>query len=459
MGFTNQERINFNFKIQAGKIFDANETGQWFEGRFPADFVVRAENVLLDLNLVPPANSLSQAQTNATLNPTLIQNASTFSAPFSGTFNPGVTALRLTPIPGFNNSTFAAYSTYNNFSSPRLRHWIQPQNHPLPNGLPSNGYAIRVFQGDPFSGGTEILTSDGQTGTGVNASVAWVFNYDLGILIVSEDYRSTLTNPFILGFRYIGPTLSTSSLIYYNQPGHTFVDGDVIWNNAGIWQLVDPTDWNQAIRAVGKVKSANIPNPGDFLIEYFGEYETGIVPLLPGGIGDPVYIDPANPGKLTNVRPENHPIPVYIKLNASGSIGLRTFRNIQAPRNNFAATTSPTPTNDYSQGYQVGSLWVNTATNTAFVCVDSAIGNAVWTSIGTVNEYTNTSIAVGLPNEVFTGFFTFSSNPINVKCYVNGQLLNPNGYIVTGTTLQMVDLVNRFQLEPGDEVTCWYQGI
>lgn len=461
MGFTNQERINLTTKVLAAKVFDANETGQWYEGRFPADFVVKGDNVLLELDLIPPAANLSQAQTNAAANPLLIENASTFSASFTGTYNPGITALRLTPIPGFNGSTFAAYTVYNNFASTRLKHWIQPQNHPQPSGLASNGYTVRVFQGDPFSGGVEILTSDGQTGTGANASVAWIWNYDQGILIVSEDYRSILNNPYILGFRYIGQKLSSSSLTYFNQPGHPFVDGDIIWNNSGTWQLVDPTDWEQAIRAVGRVRSANIPSSGDFLIDFFGEYQTGILPTLPGNEGDPVYIDPSNPGKLTSIRPQNLPLPVYIKLNASGSVGLKTFRNIQSPRNNYTAIGSPNATNDYSQGYQVGSLWVDTSSNQVYFCVDSTIGSAVWLNLGstTINEYVETGIAVGLPNELFPSFFSFSSSPINVKCYVNGQLLNENGYVVSGVNLQMVDFINRFQLEPGDEVTCWYQGI
>lgn len=41
-------------------------------------------------------------------------------------------------------------------------------------------------------------------------------------------------------------------------------------------------------------------------------------------------------------------------------------------------TTSPGVTNDASQGYQVGSTWINTTAGTAFVCVDTTSGAAVW---------------------------------------------------------------------------------
>lgn len=50
--------------------------------------------------------------------------------------------------------------------------------------------------------------------------------------------------------------------------------------------------------------------------------------------------------------------------------------------NNFAATTNPTANNDTSQGYQVGSRWINTTSDTAFVCVDSTKGAAIWAADG-----------------------------------------------------------------------------
>lgn len=46
--------------------------------------------------------------------------------------------------------------------------------------------------------------------------------------------------------------------------------------------------------------------------------------------------------------------------------------------NNLGATTDPTVTDDISLGYTVGSIWVNTTANRAFVCVDSTDGAAVW---------------------------------------------------------------------------------
>lgn len=47
--------------------------------------------------------------------------------------------------------------------------------------------------------------------------------------------------------------------------------------------------------------------------------------------------------------------------------------------NNLNAAVAPSATDDSSAGYEVGSLWVDTTANKAYVCVDDAVGAAVWT--------------------------------------------------------------------------------
>jgi hypothetical protein len=49
-----------------------------------------------------------------------------------------------------------------------------------------------------------------------------------------------------------------------------------------------------------------------------------------------------------------------------------------AVSNNYAATTAPGATDDGTKGYSIGSNWVNTATDTAYICVDSITNAAVW---------------------------------------------------------------------------------
>ena len=48
------------------------------------------------------------------------------------------------------------------------------------------------------------------------------------------------------------------------------------------------------------------------------------------------------------------------------------------PKNNFSATTAPTVSNDSSQGYSVGSQWIDTITDSFYVCANNSVGAAVW---------------------------------------------------------------------------------
>ena len=200
MGFSNQERININSKSLAAGVFDANSVAQWYESRFPFQMLIKESSVLSELNSIPSANNLATARTNATNNPTLIQDLSQ-----------NASAVRLTLVAGTNNSTYVAYQTYNDTSSTQLINWLQPQLIPQSNGVASIGYAIQLYDGNPSSGGTLITTSDGQTGSGDSATVGWIWNYANGMLILSNDFKATISDPYVVGFRYIGRTGSQST--------------------------------------------------------------------------------------------------------------------------------------------------------------------------------------------------------------------------------------------------------
>ena len=199
MGFSNQERININSKALLGNVIDANSVAQWYESKFPFQFIINPTSVFMELSSIPIASSLAQARTNATNNPTLLQDLSQ-----------NTSAIRLTALAGTNGTTYVAYSVYNDSSSAVLNNWLQPQLIQQSNGSPSIGYAINLYEGDPNSGGTLIATTDGTTGTGSSKTVGWIFNYVNGMLLLSESFKSSVTNPYIVGFRYIGKTGSHS---------------------------------------------------------------------------------------------------------------------------------------------------------------------------------------------------------------------------------------------------------
>ena len=48
------------------------------------------------------------------------------------------------------------------------------------------------------------------------------------------------------------------------------------------------------------------------------------------------------------------------------------------PKNNFEAVTEPTANDDVNDGYEVGSRWVDTATDIHYVCLDATAGAAIW---------------------------------------------------------------------------------
>lgn len=199
MGFSNQERINLLTKALAAGVLDANSFSVWYESFFPFRFINEGSTVWLELptlRLYPAAN-LTVARANAAL-PALATILEDISQPAS--------AVRLTAVTGTNGSTWTAYNTYGDPSSDTKRNWVLPQLVSQANGMPSNGYSIRLYEGDPNAGGVEITTSAGTTGVGDEKTVGWIWNYANGMLLLSEDFKASVTNPYVLGFRYIGRT-------------------------------------------------------------------------------------------------------------------------------------------------------------------------------------------------------------------------------------------------------------
>ncbi len=130
---------------------------------------------------------------------------------------------------------------------------------------------------------------------------------------------------------YMGITLQTdlqSRFAYRNyskkyisvhQAEHGFVEGDIIlMDDDGFYKKViaDQANKDKLSRIVGSVTSINIPGVEYFTFKPRGEIQTNITPELPADIlpGNFAYIDPANPGKLTGVKPTRFAVPVYIRL-------------------------------------------------------------------------------------------------------------------------------------------------
>ena len=200
MGFSTTERNNMFMKALMSGVLDANASAVWYETFTPYSMILDAAQVWAQISSIPAAANLTTARNNASANPTIISDLSAAAS-----------AIRLTPVAGTNNSTYVAYTTYNDTSSAVLTNWLLPQLVLQSSGAPSNGYAIQLYDGDPDAGGSVVSTSVGQTGTGENATVGWVFNYARGLLLISSDTIASVSNPYIVGFRYIGQTAGAAT--------------------------------------------------------------------------------------------------------------------------------------------------------------------------------------------------------------------------------------------------------
>ena len=97
---------------------------------------------------------------------------------------------------GTNTRSYIAYTTYNNTSSARLTNWIDTQF--------GASYIVKVYKGDPNSGGVELQQAGANAGTD-----GWFFDYSSGSLNfngVNLPSGITATNIYIVGYRYIGAT-------------------------------------------------------------------------------------------------------------------------------------------------------------------------------------------------------------------------------------------------------------
>lgn len=231
MSLTNQERINSYSQILQALVVGSPKQA-WYESQLFYETSIISEQVLNldDVKLLKqnPASNLTSARNNALTIPSVLSDLSQFS-----------NAIRLTPVPGTNGMVYVALSVYGDFNSSRLKLWIQPQMVPQLSGLPSNGYAIRLFNGNPNSGGTEITTTQGTSGTGINKSVGWIPIASAGILIVAEDFVSNISDPYWCGFRYIGRTLgSTVRKQYFNNVNFIQINNINDISQVQIWTSV-----------------------------------------------------------------------------------------------------------------------------------------------------------------------------------------------------------------------------
>ena len=210
MGFSINDVNKLTFKVQAGGVIDADSNARWYESKLSFSPNVKSPTrILTDYNLIPPANDIGTAQSNAAAQPTIIGDKSALSA-----------AVQLSRVTTGGDYTWIAYTTVDTPSGGIEQDWIQPPSVPQATGAQSGGYAIRLWSGDPNVGVQgvdydEIFTTAGESLQ--PGYVGWVWNYDMGLLFVSDELRTDILanaggaypggfSLFVTGFQYIGPT-------------------------------------------------------------------------------------------------------------------------------------------------------------------------------------------------------------------------------------------------------------
>ncbi len=202
MALIQEEIRNFGFKGWQGLLGTGNRTTApdnltWYEEQTTNSLGVHPRSVQLEIDQVPPARHQADASANSTALPTIIKDYTT--------------AIHLTPSP--NQKAFFATELYGDYTT-RLYNFIMPQQVARVDagfvGMPSIGYAIRFYQGDPNAGGVEIPTTTDSNG----ADVGWFIMYGAGAVVVSSSFSAITdaTDLWITGYQYIGKTaLDTAS--------------------------------------------------------------------------------------------------------------------------------------------------------------------------------------------------------------------------------------------------------
>lgn len=107
-------------------------------------------------------------------------------------------------------------------------------------------------------------------------------------------------------------------------------------------------------------------------------------------------------------------------------------------KNNVSTVVAPTPTDDASQGYAVGSIWLDGNTNRLYVCADATSGSAIWHELASVTPSnvwepkTTGTVDIGSTTKAFRDIYiTGKISTANL----DGTLGANTPAAITGTTI------------------------
>ena len=116
-----------------------------------------------------------------------------------------------------------------------------------------------------------------------------------------------------------------------------------------------------------------------------------------GTTAEEFYIDTENANIPVRAHIENTNNPHHV---TKSQIGLGNVENI---KNNLNATVSPSSSNDSSEGYSVGSRWVNVDSKKEYVCLDATEGAAIWKETTYIADVITTFLGLSDTPDTYSG--------------------------------------------------------
>jgi len=143
---------------------------------------------------------------------------------------------------------------------------------------------------------------------------------------------------------------------------------------------------------------------------------------------------------LTNIGTNTHPqIDTHLASTANphsvtkAQVGLT---NVTDTKVNFAATAAPVGSDDSTQGYTVGSMWIDLTNDQSYICVDSTATTAVWNKVlddTTVTDHTllsniGTKTHAQIDNHIVDGTIHYVQSAISIT---ESQISDLQSYSLT----------------------------
>ena len=112
---------------------------------------------------------------------------------------------------------------------------------------------------------------------------------------------------------------------------------------------------------------------------------------------------------LTQAEYENVDAHIFDGQATGDSVEASSATQLSRKKNNISASTAPGVSNDNTEDYKVGSLWLDLTADKAYICLDVSTGAAVWTEItqggvtaSSTDTFTNKTIDANGTGNVIT---------------------------------------------------------